>query len=38
MTTRCMYMLFNFSGIEISSGRIGVYLKDYINIATGCVY
>ena len=33
-----MYMLFNFSGIEIATRRIGVYLQDYVNIATGCVY
>ena len=38
MTTGHMYVLFNFSGIEIATGRIGVYFWDYVNIATGRVY
>ena len=42
MTTGRMYMLFNFSGVEIATGCIGVYffmlilpLDAFIEIATG---
>ena len=38
MTTGRMCMLYNFSGIEIATGRIVLYFWDNVNIATERVY
>ena len=35
MITGHMHMLFNFSGIEIATGRMGAYFQGYVNTATG---